>query len=249
MTELINRLDIIERERLAQLKRFDEEFGNDKQYDEDGGLSVSKNQIKRFVALCDYKLRNNIKGFRKNLRDAAELIKSLFDRYDKGEPIAPSFVTMNSFSYLLDALAAGDFALAGDFAKVIGGREAIEKENDHPFDFAFGYALKALLLNHQADLDRWLPLANSDVKRPDVKYFQGYVDGLYAIRDRDAVAFEAAMKKLLQDHRKLCRLGALFDDTEDEVLCFWGLGLINLARHQGLDVTIEDQYLPRELII
>jgi len=99
------------------------------------------------------------------------------------------------------------------------------------------------------DLEHWLPIANAEVKCPDVKYFRAYVDGLYAIKNKDLNTFNLAMKKLLQDHRKMCHRGGLFKNNDDEVLCFWGLGLINLTRQRGLDVTIDDEYLPQELII
>ena len=249
MSGLINRLDILEPEWLERMQKLQKKFHNNPEYDENGSLSIRMKSAKRFFALCDYKLHHDIKSFRKNLRDSSALVKSLYDRYNQGESIDESFVTMNSYDHILDALAAGDFSLAKDFAQVIGGREAIEKENDHPFDFAFGYALKSLLLNHQTDLEYWLPIANSEVKRPDVKYFQAYVDSLYALKNKDIEAFNNAMTQLLQDHRKMCQARGLLENTVDEALCFWGLGLVNLARHRGLEVTVDDEYLSSELII
>ncbi|PHQ79004.1 MAG: hypothetical protein COB66_07730 [Coxiella sp. (in: Bacteria)] len=249
MTGLINRLEVIEKEQLEDMEFFESEYGDDPQYDEDGGLSTSKKGIKRFVALCDYKLRHDIPAFRKNLRGAVELRKSLFDRYNQGESIDESFVTMNAFDYLLDALASGDYKLSEDFAKVMGGREKIEKENDHPFDWAFGYALKAAILDQEEELDTWLALASKEVKHPDVKFYQGYVDALYAIRKDNDEAFESAIKQLLKDHRKECREGGVFDNCADEVVCFGGLGLVNLARLKGLKVIIDDEYLPSELVV
>lgn len=249
MVGLVERLEIIEQEQLETLSFLENEYGSDKRYDENGSISRCKKGMKRLFALCDYKLRGDIEGFRKNLRDSAALTKSFFDRYNEGDPIPESFVTMNSFYELLDALASGDFELSKSFAQVMGGRESIEIENDHPFDRAFGYALRALILDYRTDLDHWLKLANSEVKRSDVKYFQGYVDGLYAIRDKDNEKFQEAMNKILKDHKKLCQPGGIYDDTKEEALCFGGLGLINLARDKGLDVTVDDEYLPEELIV
>ena len=53
---------------------------------------------------------------------------------------------MLAYKRLFDALAAGDFQLATGLAQVMGGRPKIEREHDHPFDRAMGYALKAQVL-------------------------------------------------------------------------------------------------------
>jgi len=86
MTGLVNRLENLEKSFIEDLRFFEEEYGNDLQYDQDGGLSTMKKGKLRFIALCDYKLRNDISGFRGNLSKASSLRKSLFDRYNHGEP-------------------------------------------------------------------------------------------------------------------------------------------------------------------
>jgi len=249
MTDLISRLDELEPEFLERQEKLQPKIENNKDPELTGGFLTRMKSIKRFIALCDYKLRNNVTGFRENLKTASSLKKSLFDRHNKGEFIDDSFVSMNSLGHILDAFAAGDLQLGEDFARVIGGREELERYHDHPFDFAFGYALKAAILNHKTDLNHWLPIADKEVKRKDVKYFQAYVDALYALRDKDEKLFTQAMQQLVKDHRKMCRSGGIFENNDDEVLCFWGLGLINLARYQGLNVTMDDEFIPQELII
>ncbi len=43
--------------------------------------------------------------------------------------------------------------------------------------------------------------------------------------------------------------GSCFYGIPDEDLFVWGIGLVNLCRHYGMDVQISDPLIPEELLI
>ena len=94
----------------------------------------------RSIGILEFLLDGKVGSFRANLSTCAALRLSLFQRFEAGDPVDPSYVAMLAYKRLFDALAAGDFQLATGLAQVMGGRPKIEREHDHPFDRAMGYA-------------------------------------------------------------------------------------------------------------
>ncbi len=88
----------------------------------------------RFLAVAEYVLNKDVKKFQSYLSESAELRCRLFQRYDAGDRISPSYVSMLAYKYLFAALAAGDNSIAKDLAARMGGRQEIEAEYDHPLD-------------------------------------------------------------------------------------------------------------------
>src|SRR5690606_4644420 len=109
----------------------------------------------------------------------------LIERFDAGEDISPSYVSMMSYKSLMDALAAGDGQVAKDIAAKMGGRSSIESEYDRPFDLAFGYALKHIVLSDVDSVGQWLDALEVASKDPENKDFFGYAKVLKAIVDKD----------------------------------------------------------------
>lgn len=242
--ERLSMLSQMRRKHLIQLRLNYADAAKDKS----GSASDSLAGSLRFVAVADYVLHGDVNGFRSGMSEAAQLHQRLFERFDAGEPISPSYMSMMSYKALLDALAAADQVLAQTLAGHMGGREAIEQEHDRPFDMAFGYALKSIIANDSAAAQRWIDALEVSCREPENADFKGYAKVLRAIVKRDAGLLQEGLGDVVAGHKKQSVGAGLFKDSEDEVLCVWGIGLANLARMNGLPVRSDDPLIPDELI-
>jgi len=215
--------------------------------DKNGGSSDVLSNVLRLSGIAEYVVNHDVGIFKKRLREAASIKLKIIQRFDSGEMISGSLVSMLVYKSLFDALASGDFSLSEKLASAMGGRNQIEEKNDHPFDRAFGYALKALVLNLDDQADR-VASFKAVTNEPENKDFAGYAEGLEAIQNNDSIWFLSALHRVISGHKKQCKGSGVFKDTEDEVLCVWGLGLINLAKLRGLDVQFDDPLIPGILV-
>jgi len=157
---------------------------------------------------------------------------------------------MLAYQDLFNALAAGEFELAGELAAVMGGRDAIEKEFDHPFDYAFGYTLKWFVLKNRPEMVHWTKRFRDVCQKKAPGGFAGYVELFEAIlADSNRQAAEA-MPLLIKGHEKMSKGRGIFALTNDKYLCIWGIGMVNLARGvYGLDVSAAPPLIPAELLV
>lgn len=244
---ITNRLGLLRemrRKHLAQLRLNQSIPGRDK----DGSTSDSLAGSLRFLGVADYVLDKNVPAFREQLSEAAELRLKLFERFDAGEAISPSYVSMMAYKPLLNALAAANEALARSLAARMGGREAVEAEYDRPFDRALGYCLKSILARDSVGAQRALQELDRACKEPENVDFSGYAKALRSIIERSPDMLPEAFDEIIAGHRKQSLGTGLFKDTEDEVLCVWGVAVANLARWSGLPAPGADSLVPAELM-
>lgn len=217
--------------------------------DANGSASSSLANSLRFMGVAEYVLRGDVACFRAKLAESARMSLRLFQRHGAGEPVSGSLVTMLAYKELLDALAAGDFPLARDLAEEMGGRDALEQEHDHPFDYALGYALKAAVLADGDQLQASIDAFEQQCAAPENANFVPYATLLSAIASADTIAANAALADLVKAHAKESKGQGVFKDSEDEVLCVWGIGLTNLARHRGMPVEPVPPLIPGDLLV
>lgn len=222
---------------------------SDSAKDKNGSASNSLSGTLRFLGVADYALSKNVKAFRENLSEATMLRKRVFERFEAGEVISPSYVSMLSYKILFNALASGDMLLAKELAAHMGGRNEIEREHDHPFDVAFGYVLKSFVLDDSAGIKKWLGEFKSLCGQPENADFKGYAKVFEAILDRDVEKVNAGFVELLEGHKRQSKAGGAFKDTEDEMLCVWGIGLANLAYVRGISAKPQEPLIPADLLI
>lgn len=247
MTKLRERLDIIARTEQEDLEFYLQQLNQNQNIT--GWTQSSISSRYHLLAVAAYCFQHDIQSFRDQLSESARYRKMLFEKREQGEPIDDSYVSMHSFQHVLNALAAANFNLAKSFVKLMGGRNEIELAHDHPFDRALGYCLKAVILDDEYTYAKWLSKMYEASTEKQVVRLAGYADALKAIHDRDKDAFDQAIQKIVTDHKVLCRKGGLFDNNPDEIICLWGLGLVNLARFKGLDVHFNHEYIPGDLIV
>lgn len=203
----------------------------------------------RFVGIAKYILHNDVTAFRHGLADSARIQDALFKRFESGEPIDDSYVSMLSYKWLFDALAAGDLPLARSLAGHMGGRDKIEKEHDHPFDYHLGYTLKWFVLGDREQMARWAEKFEAICEQKDNADFRGYARMFHAILSADADAAQSALAALAAGHQRQSKGRGVFSDSDDELLCVWGIGMANLARSRGLAVHGVPPLIPHELLV
>lgn len=218
----------------------------DKTKDKDGSSTDLLALSLRFVGITEFFLENNVSSFRQNLSQSAALRLTLFERFTASGGVDPSFVTMLSHKYLYDGLAAGDLSVSLALAKVMGGRTDIEKEHDHPFDHAMGYALKEAVLGIKNGLgQRGLSEILTISRYSD---FQGYGIVFAGINSRDEELVNKGLAAIAKGHVRQSRKG-IFKGSEDELLCVWGIGLANLASRQGIKLKASGELIPALLLV
>ena len=83
--------------------------------------------------------------------------------------------------------------------------------------------------------------------------YRGYDRALAFIADRKGTdaEFDEVMDRLDRLHQRESRRTGRFKDTAEELLSIWGIGLANLAVHQGAvrGVTYDCEVIPNKLII
>ena len=215
-------------------------------HDEKGGAtSIIRGPI-RFIAIMTYLTQGDVRAFRDGLSEVAALKLSLFERFDAGEPIDRSYVSMLSYKSLFDALAAGNIALAKSLSARMGGRDDLEKQFDHPFDYALGYMLKSFIDDSGDNLKRhYLELFR---EQKDAN-FLGYADVLEALEEKDEQRIKTGFKSIIKGHQKESKGNGFFARSEDEVLSIWGIGLANFVRSKGVNIEIDDPLIPADLLI
>lgn len=221
----------------------------DRAKDSNGCLTSMLSMSFRFLGIAEYVLNHDVSLFKANLKEAAKLRLNLFQRFEAGEPIDKSLVTMLSRKDLFNTLAAGDFGLARELASVMGGRDAIEKEYDHPFDYAFGYTLKWFVLQNRPEMEHWTNRFRAVCQQQAPGGFAGYVELFEAIRAGSRRQAAEAVPALIQGHEKMSKGRGIFALTDDKHLCVWGIGMLNMARGlYGLDVSGAPPLIPEELL-
>jgi hypothetical protein len=245
-------IDLAKFEKVATAERQDVDFlrkkAADTAKDVKGSSANNFAASLRLIAVADYVIGRDVGRFRSGLSEAAKQRNTLFSRFDSGEGVSPSYVSMISYKALLSALASGDEPLSKALAEKMGGRTSIEKEYDRPFDIAFGYALKHIVLSDLAAAAQWvdaLEIACKDAENAD---FAGYAKVLRAILSANQADANTGLAQVVDGHKRQCIGKGLFKDTEDELLCVWGIAIANLARMRGVAVEPIAPLIPADLL-
>ena len=217
--------------------------------DRNGSSSTSVQGSLRFIGVAEFVVSGNVELFRRFLSDAAKIQLRLFERHKAGEPIDDSFLAMLSYKSLFDALAAGNFDIATKLAQCMGGRAAIEKEHDHPFDYCLGYTLKAFTERNPEAMAHWASEFSAVCREPDNTDFTGYSKVFDGVLTHDEKAVQEGLASIPKGHKNQSKRGGVFKDLVDETLCVWGVGIANLARRDRIAVEGVPPLIPAELLV
>ncbi len=201
------------------------------------------------IAVMEYILHQDVMKFKTGLVEATKVASEHFTRFNAGEPIDESQVSMLCYQELLDALASGDMEVALMFSRLMGGREEIEREHDHLFAIAMGYTLKAILEDKLGHINQRLYQLDQACMDREYRNFTGYPVIFRGIVNKNLNKISEGFSIILKQHAKECKPGRMFYGITDEYLYTWGIGMANLCRYKGFDVQISDPLIPSELLI
>jgi hypothetical protein len=248
MTEFLRRIENIYSDCVEELDFAYEIFG--KEFDSvpagARGLMSSYDDLK-FIAIYEYFQNKNVNKFKKNLVQAANLQLLMFERFDNGEDIDQSYVCMTSSTAVFDALAAGNIALAKQLASLIGNRAELEKKYDSVYSLSLGYMIKCLLLDKYDESISWAEKFQKACVEWSSLETISYADCVLAIIDKNESLLNSSLESLIEGHVELSKKGKDYHNTEDQLICTWGIAFANWACFKGLAVNIDNRLLPREL--
>ena len=214
--------------------------------DRDGcSTSVVKGAL-RSIGVAEFVLHGSVESFRQNLSNAAKIQLSLFERHRSGEPIDESYLNVLAYKQLFDSLAVGNFETATQLAEHMT-RYAKIVRHVHPFDEHLGLAMAETILMNENEARDKIDAFLTYCRLKD-KDFIGYPSVLLGILSRDDQQVNLALLEIVKGHKKQAKRG-VFKLTDDEVLCVWGVGIANLARHRGLTAFGVDDWIPEKLLI
>jgi hypothetical protein len=203
-----------------------------------------------FLGFAAWHIDKDVAAFRAYISESVRITANIIERFDAGDPIDQSYVSMIVYQELLSGLAAGDFEGSMKLAALMGGRIKAEKEEDSNITLAFGNALKFVVLGEpEGEARRWVDELTIQCSAKQSLNYIGYPRILRSILDNDRAAAQAGFVELLAGHRKLSKGNGFFAGTEHEALCIWGIGLANLARWRGLEIAFSDDLIPQELLV
>lgn len=200
----------------------------------------------RRLAVAAYHLQTDPAVFRARLREAGQLQVELLRRFAAGEPIGESLASILSYHSIFDFLAASSFGEAQELARLMG--KVGSGASTLAFDQAMGHALRHAVLDDPNATQVRVKDLEEACEETEYRPFHGYPSLLAGIVLRDRNRCERALRDVVAGHRKLVARGGFFANTPDMYMCIWGLGLANLARHRGIDVTLDDEFLPEQLL-
>lgn len=243
--EKLSRIAEINREDLPKLRA----NAADPRSDETGSASNTLALAMRSLGVASYLVEHDIMSFKSCLEESASVRRRLFQRFDSGEPVSESYVSMISYKALFDALAAGRPQLAESLASHMGGRAEIEKYHDHPFDLSLGYTLRAFALQERQEMGSRAAEFSDICQKRGNRDFLGYAQLFDAIAGGSAKGAEDALVVLVEGHKRQAKGRGVFANSVDRALSVWGVGMVNLARGHGLSVNGAPPLIPDDLLV
>lgn len=206
--------------------------------------------VYELLSVYEYIKTGDPERYRSYMRKITQCQLELFRRYESGnDRVGYVSIRMSNFDKILMALSCGEFDSASQIVKYIY-KLALKKDLESETAYLAKYFLKSLglLLEDMEEFADMFDLMHERFSKK-AKAYKGYVGAFKAIYEKDDAGFNEAFQEVLKGHKILCRRGSPFGDSEHEIIGIWPLGVLNLARHKGLEVTAESDYIPKNLII
>ena len=213
--------------------------------DRTGTATASVAGTKRFLSAAYFVRDRSADRFRQLMNEASSLRISLVDRFQAGEAISESYVSVTPLlEVMLGSLAANDLQMAAAAASVVGKYPSIEQAYDRREIISVGHCLAELILNPgQTNEELWSRLEKHTAGKVGESEMSSL---LKAIQHFSTSEFEAALTSFLSCYKRLTTKGR-WKDSEHELVPLWGLGLCNLAIHRGLRIS-PPAIIPAELL-
>ncbi|MDF2966042.1 MAG: Immunity protein 49 [Rickettsiaceae bacterium] len=197
------------------------------------------------LASLEYGLFHNIDKCREDLN----LFKEYSLKYIKARVTdVPTKYSATFFAEMLYALCTGDPDFYLEYIRLLDGHaDYDEKPSKHGADWMHR-ALAWMIL--ERNLDK-VPDALEKAKasfnpKGQYKAMYPYVLMLEAIWEKDEKKFYENLELAAKKYSR--QINGTFDEPQDTFLCWYGIGLCQLAKHKGMKINFDHKYIPAELI-
>lgn len=248
MTTLSSKMTQSFKERLPELKQRLLDY-HDKMKTNDGDHYLRWPEYSsdhRFFAVCSYVLDEDVSAFLDHMKKCVDYRWRLYQRVDEGL-CSPDNGYVNAVSYdvAFNVLCTQDVDL---ILKIVTRMEKISITGRKviPFFQFFFKAFRLLILGRGGTYQDLEAMEERFAQKE--KSYVGYPQCFKAIYNQDQQAFLKAFDTLMKGHKRLCTPQGFFGGSEDEVIAFWPLAIVNLARLKGLDVMVDHPLVPKDLI-
>lgn len=199
------------------------------------------------LAVGAYLVENDVAGFLEKVNLILQTVERLYRRHEAGEQIRLVRDWPFQHEYFFLALCINDLAFAVDLAEKCDPEKLQPVDDQHPFNEELTSALRLLLLDRGAEARVWIGKFEKRCQYKTNAMYAGYAAAFRAIAERDAEMLEEALRKIVEDYPRQCRSGQFFENVHKALLCFYGVGIVHLARHHGLSVSFEHPLIPKAL--
>ena len=240
MATLKERLPGLREEFLLRLKEKKEKFGED-----------APNQWywymfrHRFLAVCSYVLDHDVQGFLDHMKQVVHYQNKMLDKRDAGEyPEDYEFVSAPAFDKIFETLCTQDLDL---IKNIVNRFFNINLKKTGPLAKHCHKAFRLFILGQDGTRQDLEDMETIFAKR--LKSYMGYAICFQAIYDHDKEKFLSGFATMIKGHKRLSTPQGIFGGTVNEVIAFWPLAVVNLARLKGLDVMVDYPLVPKDLVI
>ena len=171
----------------------------------------------------------------------------LYDRLEKGELIAPVLDWSFHHEYIFYALAINDIDTAVALSTRCDTDKLTPTDEQHVFNVEFTQSLRFTVLG-EGEAKHWVGrfIDRCGVKK-STEIYMGYALALKSILEENEGGFYSSLDKITRDYKKQSSGSEYFQSVEKSLLCFYGVGLVHLARSKGLDVEYDHSLIPKAL--
>jgi|AntRauTorckE6833_2_1112554.scaffolds.fasta_scaffold06953_1 RNA processing factor Prp31 len=169
-----------------------------------------------------------------NMRRVGELQIELFKRFEAGERISSDYVSDSMANRVVDCISGGNFDLIPTFAKLM--HKVKEEKNFYNFKL-----LRHLFSNTNASEDIKKATAYAKKQR---KWDIAFNDAIVSLIDRNIDDFNSALERMMKLYKGIYK----YEVPEFKLIAIDALFFIQLARHYGMDVQIQHELIPQDLI-
>ncbi|MNJ28901.1 hypothetical protein D3C77_234550 [compost metagenome] len=197
------------------------------------------------IAIGEIILNNEPIKSKQNFYLAGKMQEVLYQKYDNRQvDISSDYVTTDKYTRLFMGLISDNEGLVHSLATLFGGRIK-EEEEDHEFHKNVGYAVKHLILKEEDQAKKYIDKLLKMGSQRFMKLYLGYSQVLKGILEKNKTEVNEGLDYMIECHRKL---KDDYGDTPQELLSIPVLGLAKLAIRQGLDVTLDNDLAPNDLL-
>ncbi len=196
----------------------------------------------RFFAVCSYVLGHDVQGFINHMKKTSAYFIKTLQKYEESG-LDYGFAEDASCRMIPTVICSLETSMIKDVLTYTSKRDT--KKMD-PLAKYLHKAFRLFILGKdgtRADLDDMETIFSKRLKS-----YVGYALCFQAIHDKDKEKFLAGFDTMIKGHKRLSTPQGVFGGTVDEVIAFWPLAVVNLARFKGLDVMVDYPLVPKDLI-